>query len=425
MLMQAQSDSPCACGIDFGTSNSTLSYQHGGDVALAALEDDKTTLPSAVFFGHEKTDGFLIGRSAVVAYVDGAQGRLLRSLKSILGHALINEKTSIYRGKISFADIIGRFLSEIKLRAESHLQTSLTQVVLGRPVQFVDNDEAANVAAEKTLGEIASAIGLKDVSFQFEPIAAALDFERQLNTEKLALIADIGGGTSDFSVVRLGGNKKEKDRKTDVLANAGVRVGGTDFDSSLSIASFMPSFGYRSLQKHKDLELPAAPFWDLSTWSNIHNLYEPKFMTVLKTLRYESKQPQLLDRLIYLVNERRCHSLLMEVEKIKIELSDASTAHSDLGWVEKNLVLSISRKNFEQSSTRLYEKLDQTLSKCLNDAGVRASEIDVIFFTGGSSIIPSVRAVILKTLPDAHVVNGDQFGAVGLGLGIEAKRRYG
>ncbi len=423
--MQAQSISPFACGIDFGTSNSTLAHHHGSDVVLLPLEDDKTTLPSAVFFGHEKSDAFLIGRSAVDAYVDGAQGRLLRSLKSILGHALVDEKTSVFRHKISFAEIIGRFLNEIKSRAEHRLQTQLTHVVLGRPVQFVDNDEVANCAAEKTLREVAAAIGFKEISFQFEPIAAALDFERQLTSEKLALIADIGGGTSDFSVVRLGGNLIDKDRKTDVLANAGVRVGGTDFDRCLSIASFMPSFGYRSLQKHKDLELPSAPFWDLSTWSNIHNLYEPKFMTLLKTLRYESKNPELLDRLIYLVNERRCHSLLMEVEKTKIELSNDTTAQSNLGWVEKNLVLTIKRINFEQSATRLYEKLDQTLSKCLNDAGVRASEIDVIFFTGGTSLIPSVRNVILKTLSDAHVVYGDQFGAVGLGLGIEAKRRYG
>jgi hypothetical chaperone protein len=410
-----------ACGIDFGTSNSTLSNPTG----LVPLEDLHTTLPSAVFFGHEKADAFLIGRAAVAAYVEGASGRLLRSLKSILGKALVDEKTSVFRHKISFADIIGRYLQEIKTRAEHHLQHELTHVVMGRPVQFVDDDEVANRAAEKTLGDIAKAIGFKEVSFQFEPIAAALEFERQLGSEKLALIADLGGGTSDFSVVRLGGKRADQDRKTDVLANAGVRVGGTDFDRYLSITSFMPSFGYRSLQKQKNLEMPSAPYWDLSTWSSIHNLYEAKFMSLVKAMRYDAKQPELIDRLIYLVNERRCHSLLMAVEKAKIELSDVALTHSDLSWVEKNLVIDVGREDFERGAISQYEKLERTLAKCLADAGVKASQIDVIFFTGGTSMIPSVRNVIVRALPDAQIVDGDQFGAVGLGLGIEAQRRYG
>jgi hypothetical chaperone protein len=419
--MPPQPISPSACGIDFGTSNSTLANAAG----LVELEGRHNTVPSAVFFGHEKADAFLIGRAAVDVYVEGASGRLLRSLKSILGKALVDEKTSVFRAKISFAEIIGRYLKEIKTRAEAQLQHELTHVVLGRPVQFVDHDDAANALAEKTLGQIAASIGFKEISFQFEPVAAALDFERQLNSEKLALIADIGGGTSDFSVVRLGGNRNDKDRKTDVLANAGVRVGGTDFDRYLSISNFMPSFGYRSLQKAKGLELPSAPFWDLSTWSNIHHLYEPKTLSLMKAMRYDAMQPELLERFIFLVNERRCHSLLMEVEKAKIELSNADATQADLSWIEKNFTLPISRESFEKSAAGQYEKLNYTLTKCLGDAGVEASQIDVIFFTGGTSMIPSVRKIILRALPEAQIVNGDQFGAVGLGLGIEAQRRYG
>jgi hypothetical chaperone protein len=413
-----------ACGIDFGTSNSTFAQKSQAEVALLPLEDGKTTVPSAVFFGHEKPEAFLIGRAAIDAYVDGAPGRLLRSLKSILGNTLVNEKTSIYQRKISFAAIIGHYLSELKRRAEQQLQSELTHVVLGRPVQFVDNDDAANAYAEKTLGEIAKSIGFKEISFQYEPVAAALEFERQLSTEKLALIADIGGGTSDFSAIRLGDNRLHKDRKADVLANAGVRVGGTDFDRYLSIADFMPSFGYRSLQKRGDLEQPSAPFWDLSTWSSIHNLYEPKFMTLLKAMRYGARNPELLERFIYLVSERRCHSLLMEVEAVKIALSDASTTQSDLSWVEKNLRLTVSRAGFEQSAESQYEKLKRTLAKCLADAGLQPAQIDVIFFTGGTSMIPSVRNVITSALPHAEIVDGDQFGAVGMGLGIEAWNRY-
>jgi hypothetical chaperone protein len=413
------------CGLDFGTSNSTLAYSLGGVPQLAALEDGKSAVPSAVFFGQDDHTHFLIGRTAIAAYVDGSTGRLMRSLKSILGLALLHDRTPIYRAKISFAEIVGKYLIELKTRAELKMQSELTQVVMGRPVQFVDNDDAANALAEKNLAQIALAVGFKDVSFQFEPVAAALEFERQLTTEKLALIADIGGGTSDFSIVRLGGKHSSKERKSDVLANAGVKVGGTDFDRALSISNVMKHFGYRSLQKSGDLEMPLGPFWDLSTWSSIHHLYEPKFMTLLRAMRFDASEPKLLDRFIHIVNERRCHSLLMSVEEAKMTLSTAENALADLSWVEKNLLVKIERESFVQNSHNIFEKLQKTIAKCLGDAGVAAEKIDVIFFTGGTSLIPSVRNQIISNFPKAEIVNGDQFGAVGLGLGMEAGLRYG
>jgi hypothetical chaperone protein len=414
-----------ACGLDFGTSNSTLAYCVDGVPRLAGLEDGKSTVPSSVFFGQESDDRFLIGRAAIESYVEGKTGRLMRALKSILSNALLSERTPVFRQKISFADIIGKYLFELKARAEAETQSELSQVVLGRPVQFVDNDVAGNILAEQNLANIAKSVGFKQVSFQFEPVAAALEFERQLSSERLALIADIGGGTSDFSIVRLGAKRLSKDRKSDVLANAGVRVGGTDFDRSLSISTVMPSFGYRSLQKNGDLELPSGPFSDLSTWSSVHHLYEPKFMTLLRALRFDAQKPELLERFIRVVNERRCHSLLMEVEQVKMKLSTADQAIADLRWLDKNLLLTISREVFVQSSHAHFDKLNVTILKCLAEAGLVARDIDVIFFTGGTSLIPAVRAIVTRNFQDAEIVNGDQFGAVGLGLGVEAQFRYG
>jgi hypothetical chaperone protein len=414
-----------ACGLDFGTSNSTLAVFNQAAPQLVQLENEKSTIPSAVFFGQEQAETFLVGRAAVDAYVDGASGRFMRSLKSILGNSLLQERTPIYRKKISFAEIIAQYLAELKQRAENNLQTELTHVVMGRPVQFVDNDIAANQLAENNLNDIAKAIGFKHVSFQFEPVAAALEFERQLSTEKLAFIADIGGGTSDFSVVRLGGNKAGKDRTADVLANSGIRVGGTDFDRALSIAALMPSFGFKTFMKGGHLELPAAPFLDLSTWSSIHNLYEPKFMALLKAIRFDAEQPELLERLIHVVSERRCHSLLMEVEKLKIALSENPIAQMHLDWVEKQLCVSVDQNQFEKSGQTLYDKLQKSVFECLQAAAISPDKIAVIFFTGGTSMVPRVRHQIAQNFPHAEIVNGDQFGAVGLGLGIEAGLRYG
>src|SRR3981189_1986530 len=231
------------CGLDFGTSNTTLGTIEDHAPVLVALEDGESTIPSAIFY--EVDGAVLIGRRAVDAYVEGAPGRLMRSLKSVLGTSLIDETTRLGRERVSFRDVIAYYLGAVKRRVKPPPGQELRDVVHGRPVHFVDNAEDADRKAEQTLREIAREIGFNDVTFQFEPIAAALDYERQITSEEVALIADIGGGTSDFSIVRLGPRRHGKaDRSADILANDGVRIGGTDFDRQLSLGGLMPPFGF-------------------------------------------------------------------------------------------------------------------------------------------------------------------------------------
>ncbi|MGL4324680.1 MAG: Hsp70 family protein [Beijerinckiaceae bacterium] len=415
-----------ACGLDFGTSNSTIALHRSGQPALVPLEDGKPTIPSAVFFGFEKHDAFLIGRAAIQAYVDGVQGRLMRALKSILGSSLVDERTQVFRRRIAFADIIRLYIADIKLRAEHHAGHAIDRVVMGRPVHFVDNDEEADRYAENTLRKIAHDAGFKDISFQFEPVAAAFDFERQIAKEQLVLIADIGGGTSDFTVVRLSPQRHQaSERNGDILASGGVRLGGTDYDRYLSMALFMPVLGYRTLQKRGDLELPAGPYWDLSTWASVHHLYDPKRMSEIKSIRQSAQQPALVERLLRIVDNRRAHSLLMQVEEAKIALSDAPSHRADLSWIEPALAVLTTQDAFEQATARPYERLQFAALDCVKAAGVKPDTIAAIFFTGGTSQIPTVRRAISTPFPDALICDGDQFGAVGLGLAIEARRRYG
>ena len=238
------------CGLDFGTSNTTLGTIEGQAPVLVALEAAQTTIPSAIFY--EADGGVLIGRRAVEAYVEGAPGRLMRSLKSVLGTSLIDETTRLGRERVSFRDVIAYYLGAVKRRAEQATGRELRHVVHGRPVHFVDNAPDADRKAEETLRMIAREIGFDEVTFQFEPIAAALDYERQITSEEVALIADIGGGTSDFSIVRLGPERHGKaDRAADILANDGVRIGGTDFDRQLSLGVVMPLFGFGSAMKRR------------------------------------------------------------------------------------------------------------------------------------------------------------------------------
>jgi len=299
----------------------------------------------------------------------------------------------------------------------------LRAVVHGRPVHFVDNAEDADRKAEATLRAIAREIGFDEVTFQFEPIAAALDYERQISSEQVALIADIGGGTSDFSIVRLGPQRHGKvDRAEDILANDGVRIGGTDFDRELSLRVVMPLFGFGSAMKRAGLEVPSRYFHDLATWSNINRMYEPKVMAELRQVRQEALKPKLLDRLERVLTEQRGHTLAMEVEGAKIALSDHSEASIPLQWVAPGLSAGIGRADLV-GHTR--QRIAARIKLCLGQAELKAENIDAVFLTGGSVRLAHVREAITAAVPAARVVEGDTFGAVGKGLTIEALRRYG
>src|SRR6201995_382169 len=320
------------CGLDFGTSNTTLGTLDDTRPVLAELEAGHSTIPSAIFY--EADGNVLIGRKAIETYVDGAPGRLMRSLKSVLGTSLVDETTRLGRQRTSLRNVIAYYLGAVKRRAEQATGRELSDVVHGRPVHFVDNAPDADRKAEQTLREIAREVGFDEVTFQFEPIAAALEYERQTSTEEIALIADIGGGTSDFSIVRLGPKRHGKvDRAADILANDGVRIGGTDFDRQLSLGVIMPLFGFGSAMKRAGLDVPSSYFHDLATWSNINRMYEPRVIADIRQVRRDASETVLLDRLVRVVDEQRGHTLAMQVEEAKIALSDTPQSDIPLEWV--------------------------------------------------------------------------------------------
>jgi hypothetical chaperone protein len=413
-----------ACGLDFGTSNTTLGTLVGGQPVLVELDAGQTAIPSAIFY--ELDGAALVGRAATEAYVDGVSGRLMRSLKSLLGTSLIEEVTQVGRERVSFRDVIAYYIGAVKRRAERSIGHELRSVVHGRPVHFVDNAPEADAAAEQTLRDIAYEVGFADVTFQLEPIAAALDYERQIAGEEIALIADIGGGTSDFSIVRLSPARHLKaDRASDVLANDGVRIGGTDFDYQLSLGTIMPLFGYRSPMKRAGTDVPSRYFHELATWANINRMYERKVMNEVLQVRFESAQPELVDRLVRVLDEQRGHTIAMEVEEAKIALSDKKKFDMSFDWVEPGLSVAVGRKDLVTHTGRLAANIAARITRCLQQAQLTAEDIDAVFLTGGSAQLAHVREAIVKMVPAARLIEGDKFGAVGKGLTIEAARRYG
>lgn len=412
-------------GIDFGTSNSTLGLSDATGARLVALEAGQTTLPSAIFYPFDDARA-LFGRAAVEAYVGGEHGRLMRSLKSILGTSLLHEKTRIGRHSLSFVDILGAFFSHLRTRAEASLGRAADRVVLGRPVRFVDDDDLADAEAEDALAGIARRSGFAEVAFQYEPIAAALDYEQRIAREEIVLIVDIGGGTSDFSIVRVSPERAGKpDRKDDVLANAGVHIGGTDFDRLLSLSEVMPHFGYRTWTQDRKRELPTRYYHDLATWQFINWLYTGKVMSELKQIRYEAERRDLIDRFIKLIEERRGHSLALAVERAKIALTARPSASIDMAPFGEAALISIERAAFDLAIGASVRRVVGAVENLLRAAGLDNAAVGHIFITGGSSSVPLLRASVTSLFPAAQVVTGDLFGSVGVGLALDARRKFG
>ncbi|MCG7373384.1 Hsp70 family protein [Pseudomonas luteola] len=413
-----------ACGIDFGTSNSTVGWLRPDSDILIPLEDGKVTLPSVIFFNVEERRP-VYGRLALHEYLEGYEGRLMRSLKSLLGSKLLKSETSILGSALPFKDLLGLFLGTLKSRAEATAGREFDSVVLGRPVYFVDDDETADREAQDTLVAVAQKLGFKDISFQFEPIAAAFDYERTLNQEELVLIVDIGGGTSDFSLVRLSPERRQlADRQSDILATGGVHIGGTDFDKQLSLQGVMPLFGYGSLMKSQAL-MPTSHFINLATWHTINTVYSQKAQLALKDMRYDAQDTAGMDRLFKLIEQRAGHWLAIQVENSKIELTHADRLSLDLSHIEKDLSAELTRPLFEESIAQLLARIQSSVNQLLASAGVSHEQINTVFYTGGSSGIPALRHSIDQLLPQARKAEGDQFGSIGSGLAIEAFKRYG
>jgi hypothetical chaperone protein len=413
-----------SCGLDFGTSNSTVALVRAGRPELVGVEGDKSTIPSAVFFSASHQE-VAFGRAAIARYTDGEPGRFMRAIKSILGYGLFHETTPIQGKPVALSQVLSRFLAHLKRAAENRAGEEILHAVLGRPVQFIENDPTADQQAQDDLEAAARSVGFRNIEFQYEPIAAALDYELTVQKEELVFVVDIGGGTADFSIVRVSPERSRKaDRLADVLANRGVRVGGTDFDRMLSLASVMPLLGFGTRTGDGKAELPKWIFHDLSTWSQISFLYSQKVRSVLRSIRYDAARQDLVDRLVSVIDHQEGHRIIDLVERAKISLSEAPRTDIDLKNIEVDLRVGVDREGFEAAIGPGLDRIDKAMADTAADAGLAQGAVQAVFLTGGSSAIPIVRDRISRFLSGAAIRDGDMFGSVGKGLGLDAYRRF-
>ncbi len=415
--MSGSVSKPLVLGIDFGTSNSAAALMGAdGTLQVIPLDGARSEMPTALFFSME-THSVLYGSAAMQAYLSGTEGRLLRSLKSLLGSGLMDEYTAVGDRSIRFFDIVVLFFKELKRRCEAHVGQPLTHAVLGRPVHFVDDNAERDLLAQETLGRAALEAGFTHISYQLEPIAAALDYEQRVTQETTALVVDIGGGTSDFTVIRLNPARSHlSDRSADILATTGVHIGGTDFDRLLDLSTVMPLLGYRHIGTG-GRPVPNGVFFDLSTWHLIHQSYTRKAMHFAKELWTDYTDQTLHARLMHALEEQHGHRMLSQVEAAKIACSiSGETAAVDLAFLDPDLAPTIDAIGMEQALHQSLAQVVECAQDCVAAAGLTA--VDVVYLTGGSSALRPLIETLRQAMPQATLVEGNRFGGVAAGLAV-------
>ena len=413
------------CAIDFGTSNSAVAIPHRDGMRLIELEPGFQSMPTAVFYNAED-ESRRFGREAVTAYVDGYDGRLMRSIKSILGSDLIEQSSEIGHGiSIKYIDVVIGYLRHLKNVAEAQHGGRLSRVVIGRPVRFVDHDETRDAKAMKSLDTAARAAGFTDVAFQFEPIAAALDYESTVREEQIVLVADIGGGTSDFSLVRVGPARHGRlERQDDILATHGIHVAGTDFDQSVNLAAIMPQLGFGSLGP-QDRRVPGKVYFDLATWHLINTVYTPGRVAELARMKTFYADPRQHARLMTVVTEHLGHGLIARAEAAKIAVAGGVAATIDLSLLEPGLAVTLAETDAIDAAGADFDRIAAAADDTLTQAGLARSQVTALYFTGGSTGLKPLSDRIAARFPAARVMRGDRFASVAQGLGIHATRVFG
>ncbi|MDD2846680.1 MAG: heat-shock protein, partial [Rhodoferax sp.] len=231
------------------------------------------------------------------------------------------------------------------------------------------------------------------------------------------LVVDIGGGTSDFTVVRLGPQRRQQtDRASDILATTGVHIGGTDFDQKLSLEQVMPLLGYRH-RGPQQREVPSRIFFDLSTWHLINWLYQSRALTQARALRSNYTDPSLHERLMKVLNHRQGHHLAHELEQAKIRCSQSKAGTTvDLSFIERGCSVQLTPTDMHEHLAGLLQRVVACARDCVQRANLKPGQLDAIYLTGGSSALQPFQHALQAEFPGVTLVEGDLFGGVATGL---------
>ena len=350
----------------------------------------------------------------------------MRSFKSALGTSTIDHTIRVKLNTYSIKDIIQQYIGEVLGRAEAQLGSPIKHLVVGRPVSFVDDNEQADRLAQASLKELVSNLGVEQIEFQLEPIAAALNYGVTVRGEEIVLVIDIGAGTSDFSVVKFLSDGSAENLDSQVIANCGIHIGGNDFDKQIALHRVMNYFGYQQRFKRRpELEVANSYFFNASSWHQIDLLYDRKVINALNELRPQVLEPETFTRFIELIESRQPHKVLGAVEKTKRQFANSDNALIGLPFVDGGLDIEMSRADFQAVSNTMCGDIIRTANQAIAEAGLTKADIDTVYLTGGSMGINHLHNMVLAEYLDSQVIDGDRSTAVARGLALDAQRKFG
>ena len=407
-------------GVDFGTSNSSAGFFYDGRPRLIEMAPGKFTLPTTFFFDFE-TRQTLIGEPANQALLDGYDGRFMRTLKRVLGTPLMHEKRQILNERVTFVEIIGDFLRQIKIRAEAETNLIFDTAISGRPVVFHSVNDPREQQAEVDLRACYLAAGFKEVEFMAEPEAAAIASGALKQSSEISLIVDIGGGTSDFSLFQA------NHERMIILANHGARIGGTDFDRTISFSQVMPLLGkgtqLRNILGPGTSVVPNAIFNDLATWEKIPFLYTPQNSRLAHEMSRLAIEPDKLRRLANVLDNQLGHDLAFAVEHGKIV---ANAGHKQsfilLDQIERGLTVPLPIEALARILAPHTNVLRSAVLETLQMANLHPEQVGRVIYVGGSSLMTVVVETMKILFPSAQHSFSDVFTAVTDGLAIASTR---
>ncbi|HEX7701431.1 MAG TPA: Hsp70 family protein [Kofleriaceae bacterium] len=403
-------------GIDFGTTNSAVAISDdAGNVELVPLDGAKYWRTVLYF---EPGGKLTAGAPAIARYLEtGGEGRLVQSIKSHLASASFS-RTQILGRRWALDDMIAAFLRLVRAAARRDLGT---RCVIGRPVRYWGADDADDDA--RAIGRMKEAMGkagFTDVVFEYEPVGAAASYAARLDHEELIVVADYGGGTTDFSVIRAGGGPAT------VLATGGIGVSGDAFDARVIDAVVAPALGrgssYVTDEMGGEAPVPAWLFNSLRRWHLLSFLKEESTQKLLVRVKEGALEPEKLERLAQLVDEDLGLPLHQAVEGAKVRLSSAAADRVTLRAIE--LDLPITRADFETWIGEDLDVIDRVLDDVLARAGVATEAIDRVFATGGSSLVPAVRGRLIGRFGGDKLVGGEELTSVAWGLAARARQVF-
>jgi len=375
--------------------------------------------------GMKRTHGFS-GPAAVERYLDADEkGRLVQSLKSHLSSRTLTG-TEVFGRRHRLEELISRILSDLRKQAEKQFNEPVHSAVVGRPVRFVgaesDEDDDFAVARLREAFEIA---GFERVWFELEPVAAAYSYESTLDHDELILIGDFGGGTSDFSLLRVGpGERKHRKGKRKMLGHSGVGLAGDAFDARIVRKLISPALGSNSEARSLNKILPAVPAWiyaNLERWHYLSFLRTNNVREILKSARVRSLEPEKIEALIAIVDQDLGYQLHQAVQRTKFALSQHESAEFRFHDGGLDLRIPVARREFESWIADDLHAIEESVDSLLKKAGVAAGDLERVFLTGGSSFVPAVRRIFSRRFGNEKIRGGHEFTSVAHGLALRAQ----